>query len=648
MPESSPRTSRPALRQPRFLPMSAEEMHALDWAELDVLLISGDAYVDHPSFGVPLLGRWLVAHGLRTGICAQPGWTDPSALLSMGRPRLFVGVSAGALDSMLAHYTAFRKKRSEDAYTPGGQAGARPNRAATVYANLARRAFPGLPVVLGGIEASLRRVSHYDFWTDALRRSIVLDAKATAVLYGMAEHSLLALARALDQTPNPDPAALRALVSRLPGAAFAGRTEDVPQGMPVLTLPSHEAIHADPRLLVEATSLLERHVHQDTHVAVQPSGDRLVILTPPGRGIEGADLDALAELPFTREPHPVYTKPIPATAMMRTSLTTHRGCAGGCSFCALALHQGRRVRSRSRDSVLNEAARFRDLAGFTGSISDAGGPSANMWGARCLGDPSRCVRPSCLTPSLCPQFSLDQNGYVDLLDALKALPHVRHVRVASGWRMDLALEDPRAMERMVRDYVGGQAKVAPEHISPHVLALMRKPGFAVFEEFRRLFEAQSARAGKKQYLIPYLMSAFPGCTRQDMRDMADWLRQNGWKPEQVQCFIPLPGTMAAAMFFARVDTKGRPLYVETTDAGRLAQHGLLAGPRRNAERRHDIDHQEGTAHAHNGQPSRARKEAPTPFAGARRHSSGRFKNTDDAKRNTSRSTRTGAPRKRNG
>lgn len=595
---------RPAgqLSQPPFLPMTRQEMDSLGWRELDVLLVSGDAYVDHPSFGAALLGRWLVAHGYRVGVVAQPRWEDVKGgegghadVARMGRPRLFAGVTAGALDSMLAHYTAFRKKRSEDAYTPGGRAGARPNRACIVYAGLVRRAFPGLPVVLGGIEASLRRAAHYDFWSDSLRRSVLLDAKATAILYGMAEHSVLALAEglhALSATEDlSDPAALRRrlppLLARIPGAVFAVSQAEPPTLPPALPsgdagrieLPSYEDILAEPKKLVEATLLLERQVHQDRDFAVQESGGRLVVMTPPGRGLEGAALDGLYALPFARAAHPSYAEPVPAVEMMRGSLTAHRGCAGGCSFCTLALHQGRRIRSRSPESVLAEARTVAGARGFSGSISDVGGPSANMWNARCAADPARCKRASCLTPAVCKHFKADQAGFVQLLRDVLAVPGVRHVRVASGWRMDLALLDRAACGAMVREFVGGQAKVAPEHMASNVLALMRKPDFAVFEEFLRLFARESANAGKEQYVIPYLMSAFPGCTDQDMRRLAAWLGERGWKPGQTQCFIPLPGTAAAAMFFAGVDLDGNPLPVARSDAERLRQHGVLAQPR---------------------------------------------------------------------
>ncbi|WP_272699557.1 YgiQ family radical SAM protein [Desulfovibrio sp. Fe33] len=586
------------LRQPRVLPMSRREMDELGWEELDILLVTGDAYVDHPSFGAPLLGRWLVRHGFRTGICAQPARDGADDLMRMGRPRLFAGVTAGSLDSMLAHYTAFRKKRSDDAYTPGGQAGARPNRACIAYTNAVQRAFPGLPVILGGIEASLRRVSHYDFWSDSVRKSVLLDSKATAITYGMAENSIIATARIiqtiLDETGEVDLRALRPQLAGLPGLAVTGTRDDIPGGAEILELPSHEAILADPRQLIEATKLLERQVHQNKATAIQETGGRLVLITPPGPPLDSEGLDELAELPFTRLPHPAYRERIPAADMIRTSVTTHRGCSGGCSFCTLALHQGRTIRSRSSESILKEVEAITEVKGWTGSISDVGGPSANMWGAHCASDQSKCERPSCLTPRICKHYRVAQRDFVGLLRSVSDVNSVEHVRVASGWRIDLAVTDMRALTTLIREFVGGQAKVAPEHQVDHVLKLMRKPSFSTFETFLDLFDKESKKAGKKQYVIPYLMSAFPGCTEEDMRELRSWLDSRGWRPEQVQCFIPLPGTAAAAMFHAECDMQGKPIHVAKTDAERLRQHAILmpdtgrppgAGPRGNGRNR---------------------------------------------------------------
>ena len=477
--------------QPEFLPMSRKEMDALGWDELDVLLVSGDAYVDHYAMGSVLLGRWLVAHGFRAGLVCQPRWENADDLLVMGRPRLFVGISAGALDSLLAHYTAFRKKRHDDAYTPGGRAGARPNRACIVYANLARQAFPGLPVILGGIEASLRRVSHYDFWTDSLRRSVLMDAKADLLLYGMGERAVLECARRLQEGRD-----IRGIDGSvwMDGLDADGLPADLPPelaGGTGILLPSHEQLKEDPAQLLRQTRLLEQQVHGLDRWAFEPvGGNRAVVLARPAAPLTTEEMDALYSLPFTRKAHPAYTEPVPAEEMLRTSITSHRGCGGGCSFCSLALHQGRRISSRSQDSILAEAA---ELAQNSNSrrgglaISDVGGPTANMWQGHCAldserladGRSPRCRRASCCFPTVCRSFITPQMRHVELLRAVQRLPGVRQVRVASGVRADLALREPDALAAYTGEFTGGQLKVAPEHCVPRVLERMRKPPLGI-------------------------------------------------------------------------------------------------------------------------------------------------------------------------
>lgn len=588
-----PLPQRTPLPQPRFLPMTRAEMETLGWEELDILLINGDAYVDHPAFGVPLLGRWLVAHGFRTGIIAQPAWTPEEKALEdlsrMGRPRLFAGVSAGALDSMVAHYTAFRRKRHDDAYTPGGKAGARPNRAVLVYANLVRRAFPRLPLVAGGIEASLRRMTHYDFWSDTLRRSLLFDAPLDVLLCGMGERSLLEVARRLDAIEELT-GDLTALVTGpgeewWPGlwTGIRGSARLVPvaglvleESSTRLSLPSHEAMLADPQRYLEGALQLERETHQMRRELVQTCGERAVLLARPVEPLTQTELDALYALPFSRLPHPSYTEPIPAVEMIATSITTHRGCGGGCSFCSLALHQGRRIASRSEASILEEAQRIATLPRGR-SISDVGGPSANMWGAQCTLDPTRCQRDSCLFPRICKGFKVDQKACIELLRHVGATPGVKHVRVASGVRFDLALQDATALAAYTGEFTGGQLKIAPEHCAPEVLKLMRKPGMNAFEAFLEAFQRHSEARGKEQYVIPYLMSAFPGCTEAHMRQLGAWLAARHWSPRQVQCFIPTPGTVATAMFYAECAPDGAPLYVAKTDVERRRQHDLLMG-----------------------------------------------------------------------
>ncbi len=563
------------------LPMSRAEMERRGWEALDVLLVTGDAYVDHPSFGAALLGRWLVAEGFRVGIVAQPKWNAPGAVEAMGRPTLFAGVTAGTMDSMLAHYTAFRKKRSDDAYTPGGRAGARPNRASIVYTNLVRQAFPGLPVAIGGIEASLRRATHYDFWTDKLRRSLLLDSKADLLVYGMAERAVLEIAKRL-QALDSDEARRPETLHGIRGTAFAvsklASLLDAPQGpgeAGVITLPSHEAVADDAAKLMEATLAIERQVHQGSDWAVQASAGRHVVMTPPPEALSTKELDALYALPYTRRPHPSYTQAIPAARMIQFSVTSHRGCAGGCTFCSLSLHQGRQIRSRSAGSLEAEVRTCTKHPDWAGSISDVGGPTANMWGSYCAGDASRCKRGDCLTPKPCRHFKTKEAEQVRLLRSLRAVEGIKHLRVASGVRYDLGAEGGQYLRALVREFVGGQLKIAPEHFSDHVLRLMRKPAFGAFEEFLRLFESESKRAHKEQYVVPYLISAFPGCTDADMRALAGWLKERGWKPRQVQCFIPTPGTVATAMYHAGIDTQGKPIPVPRSDKARLRQHGIL-------------------------------------------------------------------------
>lgn len=560
--------------------MTRSEMDVLGWAELDVLLISGDAYVDHPTFGAALLGRWLVAHGYRVGICAQPDWRSTVDLTRMGRPRLMAGVGSGALDSMLAHYTAFKRRRSDDGYTPGGKAGSRPDRAVIVYANLVRQAFKGLPVILGGIEASLRRISHYDFWSDQVRRPILLDAKAEGLVYGMGERALLEILGRLAGEPGTKPG--KAILG-VRGTAVMGREEDLPEGIEVIRLPSHEEILAEPPKLMAATLDLERQVHQGRAWAIQEIGGRSLLIAPPAEPLSTEEMDRLYGLPFTRMAHPGYSQPIPGLETVARSITSHRGCGGGCSFCSLALHQGRTVRSRSGESILAEAERLTEEK--PGVISDIGGPSANMWSGRCTGDQSGCVRSSCLSPKICQHFEANQEGLADLLNRVAALEKVKHLRVASGVRFDLALQSPKYLHELIRNFVGGQLKIAPEHLSPRVLKLMRKPEPQVFEGFLDKFQHISREIRKRQFVVPYLMSGFPGCDQRDMILMAEWLAERGWRPQQVQCFVPTPGSVATAMFHAEVDTRGRPLKVTKSDAGRRRQHSLLAPAGRKPRKR---------------------------------------------------------------
>ncbi len=568
-----------------FLPMSREEMQARGWDELDVLLVSGDAYVDHPSFGTALIGRWLESNGFRVGIVAQPRWDTVDDITVMGRPRLFASVSAGALDSMLAHYTAFRKKRSDDAYTPGGMSGARPNRACLVYTGLVRQAFSGLPVILGGIEASLRRATHYDFWTDKLRKSILLDSKADAITYGMAENGVLDIAKLL-QNLSEGKTPTAALWSRASGCCFATKESELAQlqkeSAPWLEsaarFPAHEEIERDKKKLLALATGMEKQVHE-VRGAVQFTAGRVVVSTPL-KPLTTEEIDKIYSLPFLKQPHPRYKEPIPAVTMIRFSLTSHRGCGGGCSFCSLALHQGRKITSRSEASILHELQQLTRHPHWDGALTDIGGPSANMWGAFCK-NKATCNRTSCLAPTPCPHFQVDARKHIALLRKAVNTPKVKHVRIASGVRFDLSLLDTDCAAVFAQEFVGGQLKLAPEHSESATLRRMRKPEIHVFEKYLHLFEQASQQAGKRQYVIPYLMSAFPGCTDSEMKRLAEWLRARGWQPQQVQCFIPTPATVATAMFYAGIDTDGNAIHVARTDAERLRQHGILMGTAQN-------------------------------------------------------------------
>jgi uncharacterized radical SAM protein YgiQ len=552
-----------------FLPMSRREMQALGWDRLDVLLINGDAYVDHPSFGAAVIGRVLEAAGLRVGMVAQPKWDRPEALTEMGTPRLFVGITSGNIDSMVSNYTAARRKRKQDVYSPGGHPGLRPNRATMVYAQLARRAFPGVPTVLGGIEASMRRVVHYDYWQDALRPSILQDSKADILVYGMGETAILEIARRL-LAGESDLRGIRGTAYLL-GAKLSQGLDPASH----LCLPSYEECLADKQALLRLTQDVE--AEQNPFCArplLQLHGQRALIVEPPNLPMKPEELDGVYALPFARAPHPSYQEAIPAFEMIRDSITIVRGCCGGCSFCGLGLHQGKYLTSRSEKSVEAEVSQLQGTGTFRGTVSDLGGPSANLYGCENgLSSACRtCRRPSCLYPSICRHLRLDDSRAVALLRAVRKTPGVKHVFVNSGVRMDVALRTPAYLKELVRHHVSGHLKVAPEHLHPEVLRKMRKPAGNLFAEFRREFEKENRACGKKQYIVPYFISNFPGCTEKQMQAVQDLLDNEGWNLQQVQDFIPLPMTAAAAMYVTGLDYEtGRPIEVKRGLAERRPQ-----------------------------------------------------------------------------
>jgi uncharacterized radical SAM protein YgiQ len=607
-----------------FLPMSRAEMQLLGWDSCDVIVVTGDAYVDHPSFGMAIIGRVLEAQGFRVGIIAQPDWRSADAFAALGRPNLFFGITAGNMDSMVNRYTADRRLRSDDAYTPGGTGGARPDRSVIVYAQRAREAFGDVPIVVGGIEASLRRIAHYDYWSEKVRRSVLLDARADLLVYGNGERQICEIAHRLaagepiggltdvrgtalarkgipagwieiDSThldaPGPlqapddpyttAPEAAAPAVTRCAGGAApaAGeRTRSVPPcaGAPgadvsekvvrfmrrvknadrersVIRLPSQERVAADPVMYAHASRILHLESNPgNARALVQRHGDTDVWLNPPPIPLTTKELDWVYERPYRRAPHPQYgDASIPAYRMIRFSVAIQRGCFGGCTFCSITEHEGRIIQSRSEDSVLREIAEVRDqVPGFTGVISDLGGPTANMYRLACKSREieSACRRPSCVYPGICPNLNTDHAPLIRLYRRARALPGIRKVLIASGVRYDLAIESPEYVRELVQHHTGGYLKIAPEALAQGPLSKMMKPGVAAYDRFKALFDRYSKEAGKEQYLIPYFIAAHPGTSDEDMLQLALWLKKNGFRADQVQAFLPGPMATATAMY----------------------------------------------------------------------------------------------------
>ncbi|HEY8944423.1 MAG TPA: YgiQ family radical SAM protein [Polyangiaceae bacterium] len=555
-------SGRPALPRSAFLPTTREEMLARGWDELDVLIITGDAYVDHPAFGPVLIARFLEGRGYRVGIVAQPSWTTPEDIARMGTPRLFVGISAGNLDSMLNKLTAQKKVRSGDQYSPGGRGGCRPNRASIVYANLARQAFPGVPIVLGGIEASLRRIAHYDYWSDSVRRSILLDSKADLLVFGMGERAAWEIADRLRD--GADLAALRdirgtAHVLNNPSEwrpHVTNQSRFVPDGK-VVVLPSYEEAASDKAAFARMSQRfqVETNPHNGRPL-LQVHGTQAVYFNSPALPLEEGDMDALYDLPFTRLPHPSYgTERIPAYDTVKHSIVTMRGCFGGCTFCSITEHEGRIIQSRSKESVLREVRALSRMDGFSGVLSDVGGPTANMYQLRCK-DPRierACRRLSCVHPGVCENLHTDHAPLVELLRAVRKEPGIDKVFIASGVRYDLAERSPEFIRELATHHTGGQLSVAPEHNNPDVLRHMKKPGIQSYERFAQAFCQASEEAGKEQYLIPYFITGHPGSTVKDTIELALYLKRQNLRPRQIQDFIPTPMAVATTMYYTGID-----------------------------------------------------------------------------------------------
>ncbi len=574
----------------RFLPTTRAEIEARGWDAPDIVFVSGDAYVDHPSFAAAILGRWLEHHGFRVAILSQPDWHSADDWRALGRPALFYAVSAGAMDSMINHYTANKKRRNADAYSPGGAIDRRPDRAAAVYAQRCREAFRGVPVVAGGVEASLRRLSHYDYWSDKVMPSSLVTSKADLVAYGNGEGAILEIAERLragesirDLRDMRGVAYLLGKREELPEHRFHGAGADGRDGADesTLELPSHEEVTQDKLAFARATRALHRETNpRNAHRLVQRHGDRRVVVNPPSMPLEEATLDALYALPYARTPHPRYAQegPIPAWQTIADSVQIMRGCFGGCTFCSITLHQGRRIQSRSAESVLDEVRRLASREDFKGHISDLGGPTANMYRMRCSQPKveARCRRLSCVNPKVCKLLDADHAPLIDLMKRAREQRGIKKVHIASGIRMDLACRESAYLEELAKHHVGGHLKVAPEHVSDRVLALMKKPPQRSYEDFAARFEAASRKAGKEQYLVPYFIASHPGCGLAEMLELALYLKRTGTRPRQVQDFIPAPMDIATCMYHAGIDPETmQPVFAAKKDKQRAMQRALL-------------------------------------------------------------------------
>ncbi len=547
-----------------FLPTTKKEVELRGWDQLDVILFSGDAYVDHPSFGAAVIGRVLEAHGYRVAIVPQPDWHgDFRDFKKLGRPRLFFGISPGCMDSMVNKYTAARRLRSEDAYSPDGRHDCRPEYPTIVYSNILRSLFPDVPIVLGGIEASLRRLTHYDYWQDALRPCILCDAKADIISYGMGEKTIVRIAEELDKGRSIN------TLHELPQTVYLTREENIPGGITDadIVLHSHEECLRNKR--AEAENY--RHIEEESNKIhacrlLQKTGDRYVVVNAPYPPMTTEELDASFDLPYTRLPHPKYkNKRIPAFEMIRHSVNIHRGCFGGCAFCTISAHQGKFIASRSKESIMREVRQIVSQPDFKGYLSDVGGPSANMYGmsgnnkAAC----EKCKRPSCIHPEVCPNLNTDHSKLLEIYHSIDALPQIKKSFIGSGVRYDLLLHKSKdeAINEAARRYthelicrhVSGRLKVAPEHTSDHVLQLMRKPSFRLFEEFKRIFDNINKRDNLRQQIIPYFISSHPGCSAEDMAELAVKTKEMDFHLEQVQDFTPTPMTIATEMWYTGLD-----------------------------------------------------------------------------------------------
>ena len=554
-----------------FLPMNRNEMDLLGWDSCDVILVTGDAYVDHPSFGMAVIGRVLEAQGFRVGIISQPDWHTTDGFKELGRPNLYFGITSGNMDSMVNRYTADRRLRHNDSYTPNDEGGKRPDRAVTVYAQKCREAFSNATIVIGGIEASLRRIAHYDYWSDKVRRSVLLDSKADLLLYGNAERAIVDITHRFARGETPKD------MRDVRGIAFATNTllngwreldlHDIDNhaislvspkktdSRTVIRLPSYEQVSEDRETYAHASRLL--HIESNPGNArplIQKHGNRNVWVTEPPIPLTTKEMDGVFALPYARAPHPVYGEAkIPAWEMIRFSVNIMRGCFGGCSFCSITEHEGRIIQSRSEESILKEIEDIRDkVPGFTGVISDVGGPTANMYRMACKDKKIEaiCRKPSCVFPDICKNLNTDHKPLIELYRKARKIDGVKKILVASGLRYDLAVKSPEYIKELASHHVGGYLKIAPEHTEDAPLAKMMKPGIGSYDRFKSMFETASRSAGKKQYLIPYFIAAHPGTSDHDMMNLAIWLKKNGFRADQVQTFLPSPMALSSAMYYS--------------------------------------------------------------------------------------------------
>ena len=541
------------LEQPTYIPMSKEELSKIGWPEIDILLITGDAYVDHPSFGIAIIGRVLINAGYRVGIIAQPDWKNKESLLKLGKPRLACAVTSGNLDSMLNIYTAARRIRREDAYSPAGRIGLRPPNAINVYSNLARAVFPGISIIIGGLEASMRRIAHYEYWKDKILPSVLQTSKADILVYGMGEKAVLNVVDRIQHKQD---------LSNIPGTAIllGGKESQILKEKSAendfIQLPSFEDVCIKKGSLMLSHKLSEREMNPYSgKKLIQEYGSRVLLVNKPALPLVTEELDDIYDLPFSKYPHPRYAEKIPAFEMIKDSITSIRGCPGGCSFCGLGLHQGKFLQSRSRTSVINEIKKLSELKYFKGTVSDIGGPTANAFGNRGKNTEKckECKRASCLFPAKCSNYRITENELLALLREASRVDRVKHVFINSGIRLDLALEQTRLMKEIIQKHVSGHLKVAPEHLDEKVLKLMRKNKAECFYQFIDFFAKESKKFNKKQYLVPYFISNFPGADNESMKVVDSFLSKSKWSLKQVQDFIPLPMTIASAMYYEGLD-----------------------------------------------------------------------------------------------